>query len=621
MFKVLIIEKEQIIYESFNKIFNLSSTYEILSENNQSKCINYIKKNISNIIVIIDSNLLIVSDKNVLIEIRNIKEFDTVPISVIIGSKVGKNLKEKLSKFNIQNMIKEPFDKYEIETFLNRERIISEKYNSLIVEKNEKVNDIYEAIPDAVIITDLKGKIININNYAVDLIGYVTKDEIIGKNIFEFVVKKETTKLKDDMLEIIKNGYSYTIDYNFITKGKSVFNGEMDRKLVKDNFGENDFFFTIIKDMSQRKFTEDELSKEKELSKSYLDISEVMFLVIDIETRIKMINPKGLSVLEYNENEILGKNWNKKFFTEKSKKIFMNVFNKFFIGEIDLLNNLEYDVITKNGGVKTISWKLSVIKDSDNMITGILCSGEDITEKNLILNRLQLQDAALNKAINGMLISDNNWAITWINNAYTKLTGYNKRDIIGKNLSDIYPKNSEEIFNNIKNNKTWKGVIKRNKKSGSLYFEEQTITPIKNEENEISNYISIIKDTTLRKKALAKMKELHGIIDKSPIIIITWKNAKDWPIELISENIRSFGYEANDFFSGKLRFSEIIHKDDVNRVDSEIKNHIINGDLEFDLKYRILTINNEERIVKNTLWANLNNNKIETFQGIIIDIT
>ena len=56
----------------------------------------------------------------------------------------------------------------------------------------------------------------------------------------------------------------------------------------------------------------------------------------------------------------------------------------------------------------------------------------------------------------------------------------------------------------------------------------------------------------------------------SPAIFFYWIAEAGWPVEYVSENISQFGYSVEDFISGKLTFSEIVHAEDLDRVSREV---------------------------------------------------
>jgi len=116
----------------------------------------------------------------------------------------------------------------------------------------------------------------------------------------------------------------------------------------------------------------------------------------------------------------------------------------------------------------------------------------------------------------GSIVSkaDTSGNITYVNDAFVEITGYNKAELIGMPHSLIrHPDTPKEIFkdmwSNIKNSKVWSGTIKNMKKDGSDYYVHATIVPILDEHDNIVEFLAIRYDVTNLHTALnlAKVAE------------------------------------------------------------------------------------------------------------------
>jgi len=114
---------------------------------------------------------------------------------------------------------------------------------------------------------------------------------------------------------------------------------------------------------------------------SFLDIAGVMFVVLDVEGTVHLINKKGCDILECDEQEILGKNWFDHFLPPRFKKDVKKVFNRMIAGELKPAEYFINPVKTKNSEEKIIAWHNAILKDDIGRIIGTLSSGEDITQR------------------------------------------------------------------------------------------------------------------------------------------------------------------------------------------------------------------------------------------------
>ncbi len=136
----------------------------------------------------------------------------------------------------------------------------------------------------------------------------------------------------------------------------------------------------------------------------------------------------------------------------------------------------------------------------------------------------KLQDTVLNKdkllseykrAVDlGAIVSkaDTDGLITYANDAFVKISGYSKDELIGKPHSIVrHPESQKNIFQEmwekISNKEVWQGDIKNLTKHGETYYVHATIVPILDEHNEIVEYLAIRYETTSLHKAIQKAND------------------------------------------------------------------------------------------------------------------
>jgi len=122
--------------------------------------------------------------------------------------------------------------------------------------------------------------------------------------------------------------------------------------------------------------------------------------------------------------------------------------------------------------------------------------------------------------------------------------------------------------------------------------------------------------------ALEMAKELISVINKVPVTVFLWRPEKYWPAEFVSENIKQFGYTVEEFTSGKLLYGNIVHPDDLERVERELLRRIEEDYVDFSQEYRILTKSGEVRWVDERTFIEADENGVVNYlKGIILDIT
>lgn len=138
------------------------------------------------------------------------------------------------------------------------------------------------------------------------------------------------------------------------------------------------------------------LYTEKEKIDRYLNIAGVMILVLDSDQRVTLINNKGCEILGAPREDVVGKNWFDNYLPHRVRQDVKIVYDKIINGEEELFEYFENEILTKDGNERRLFWHNAKLLDDEGNITGVLCSGEDITERRELerkLNQAQKMEA------------------------------------------------------------------------------------------------------------------------------------------------------------------------------------------------------------------------------------
>ena len=124
------------------------------------------------------------------------------------------------------------------------------------------------------------------------------------------------------------------------------------------------------------------LEKEKERAQRYLDIADIIIMVINNDREVEEINQRGCEILGYDKEEIIGKNWFENFVPERVRKDLLEEIHKpLKNGRVEEEKKYENPILTKDGEERIISWKNTLLRNDNGEIIGTLSSGMDITER------------------------------------------------------------------------------------------------------------------------------------------------------------------------------------------------------------------------------------------------
>jgi PAS domain S-box-containing protein len=245
------------------------------------------------------------------------------------------------------------------------------------LRKSEEMwRSLAENAPNNISIIDRDGTITYINR----TVPGITKDEVIGKKVYDFVMPEYHNVLRDSMEYVFDNGESTSYESRALGPDNSISTYDVQVGPIKHD-GQVVAVTLISTDITERKQAMEALQQERDKAHNYLDIAGVMIVAIDSNQEIILINKKGCEILGYNLNEIIGKNWFDNFLAKQDRNSVKEVFDKLMLGEIEPVEYYENSVLTKKGQERVIAWHNTFLTDRTGNITCTLSSGEDITER------------------------------------------------------------------------------------------------------------------------------------------------------------------------------------------------------------------------------------------------
>lgn len=314
---------------------------------------------------------------------------------------------------------------------------------------------------------------------------------------------------RDDRIKAIEAGTD-----DFITK-------PVDRLSLK----------TRVNSLLRLKALQDEILRERDQAQNYLDVAGVIFLVLDNEKRVKLINRKGCEILGYTEEEVIGKNWVDNFIPVHLRDEVNKFFSDLIASAVAINTPVETACITREGSEKIIRWNNVPLKDISGNVTGTLSSGEDITEAKKAKSLINIQKIAMDAATDGLSIFNKKAEIVYANEAFARMYGYDSpAELLGKTWDIMYDPVDLEVFtkqniSDLMEKGKWSGENRGRKKDGNLFFQEVSLTLLEN-----GGIACIVRDITSRKEAESKLQEYAHNLKRS-------NELKDLFIDIMSHDI------------------------------------------------------------------------------------
>jgi diguanylate cyclase (GGDEF)-like protein/PAS domain S-box-containing protein len=134
-------------------------------------------------------------------------------------------------------------------------------------------------------------------------------------------------------------------------------------------------------DVTQVLQSEQAIREERDRAQTYLEVAGTMILVMDLDGRVSLVNPKSCAVLGYDKDELLGESFLETVIPEEDQPAMRHVFEQLHLGQLEGAEYLEGKVLTKSGNERIVAWHNTLVQDASGVVTATLSSGEDITER------------------------------------------------------------------------------------------------------------------------------------------------------------------------------------------------------------------------------------------------
>jgi PAS domain S-box-containing protein len=149
----------------------------------------------------------------------------------------------------------------------------------------------------------------------------------------------------------------------------------------------------------------------------------------------------------------------------------------------------------------------------------------------------RVHSAALHAAANPIVIGDQLGRITWVNSAFTAMTGYPADEAIGHDLMFLSTApertlQSRELWETVQAGSAWYGETTNRRKDGTVYTEAQTVTPVGDDDGAITHVISIKQDISAGKRTEAELEAAKHAADAA-------NRAKDEFLALVGNEVRA----------------------------------------------------------------------------------
>ncbi len=244
---------------------------------------------------------------------------------------------------------------------------------------------------------------------------------------------------------------------------------------------------------------------------AYFDHSIVGLAITSAEKGWIEVNDALCATLGYTREELTRMTWTELTYPEDVATDLAQ-FNRMLAGEINSYT-LEKRFVHKDGHLVDTRLAVSLVRKPDFSIDYVVAMVDDITDRKRDNESLQQAASVFGHTREGIFITDANGSIVNINDAFTRITGYSREDVIGQNPRILSSGRQDAEFYRVmwttmSEQGHWSGEIWNRRKDGEIYAELLTISAIRDGLGTTRQYVALFSDITAIKTHQSQLEHI-----------------------------------------------------------------------------------------------------------------
>jgi diguanylate cyclase (GGDEF)-like protein/PAS domain S-box-containing protein len=347
--------------------------------------------------------------------------------------------------------------------------------------------------------------------------------EKLHVNIDDSILTVLPSKIVKEFLEAFKLGNNYYKErveiadrlYRISASSVSMFGTSVIKILLSD-FTE---LYLVNRELNEQvSVMSDSMSEQESMQNEILNQHSIGIGYISMSGEILFANDYVLDLLGYTQDELLGKNVLDITYEDDKE---LTLVNKKQSSDSEM--NVEKRYIHKDGHSIWVYISLSISKGKDGKPQYIIGFIKDIRERKESEKRLKLAQEVFDNTNEGILIADKKLRVQAANGAFCNISGYTREEIISSSVFFMRSSNNDEYFYkkmwlSIKKDGYWNGEMWSVRKNGERFPQWLNISTIKDDNDEVINYIGVFSDISTIKQSEADLEFLahHDPLTKLP---------------------------------------------------------------------------------------------------------
>jgi diguanylate cyclase (GGDEF)-like protein/PAS domain S-box-containing protein len=365
--------------------------------------------------------------------------------------------------------------------------------------------------PVSIVITDPDAVIQYVNPKFESTTGY-SAAEVIGRNPKVLSSGEKSPEEYRDMWAAITAGRTWQGEFHNRRKDGTLFWELASISPVFNDHGVLQHFVGVKEDITARKLADEKITELNRDFVSFLENTSDFVYFKDKSSRFRFCSQTLADITGHASwRDMIGKHDLEVFPSETAQIYYQEELPVFETGT-PILGKIDpyLDAAGNRGWVSTSKWPLF---DEAGRVAGLFGISRDVTERMQQLESLKLAANVFTHAREGIMIADAEGNIVDVNEAFSRITGYSREDVLGRNprlLSSGRQDRAfyEALWHDLAEHGYWYGEVWNRRKNGEVFAVMQTISAVRNDAGQVRQYLALFSDITPMKEHERQLEQI-----------------------------------------------------------------------------------------------------------------
>lgn len=277
----------------------------------------------------------------------------------------------------------------------------------------------------------------------------------------------------------------------------------------------------MVHDVTQQRLAAAALRESERRFRETLESVRLLAIGVDVQGSITFANEFLLESLKWTRDEVLGRDWFD--LASPTEPMTRENYTRLTQTGKEELRHFENEIQTADGQRRIVRWNNTALRNSAGKIVGMLSIGEDITEQEWAQRALLASEERLRgvfeQAAVGVCLAALDGRTKRANPAFSRIVGYPEADLLNRHFAEFtHPDDlmTEVLkFRELRSGGTETYTLEKRfvREDGEIVWVTQTVSPLRDAEGRLVEFITVVEDITDRKQAQEELMRAHGELE------------------------------------------------------------------------------------------------------------